>query len=226
MGTISLEKRDNLYWLGRYTERVYTTLNIFNKCFDRMLDSDENAYQNLCCRLDIPNIYRNREDFIQRFLFDESNPDSVITSLNRSYDNGIMLRDEISSETLAYLLMSLDLYKASVHSDVQPMALIPVTDYLLAFWGSLDDYIYDHRCRNIIKVGRYVERLDLYYRCSFSDQDIDLTLHKLKYHLGESGLQYDQGIFDAIFAISENKDLRTEGWHRRCAMKLLGLIAA
>ena len=57
MGTISLEKRDNLYWLGRYTERVYTTLNIFNKCFDRMLDSDENAYQNLCCRLDIPNIY-------------------------------------------------------------------------------------------------------------------------------------------------------------------------
>ena len=29
MGIISMEKVDHLYWLGRYTERVYTTLRMF-----------------------------------------------------------------------------------------------------------------------------------------------------------------------------------------------------
>ncbi|WP_243159453.1 alpha-E domain-containing protein [Clostridium sp. SM-530-WT-3G] len=34
MGIISIEQSDRLYWLGRYTERVYTTLRIFSKSFD------------------------------------------------------------------------------------------------------------------------------------------------------------------------------------------------
>ena len=29
MGIISIEKADHLYWLGRYTERVYTILRVF-----------------------------------------------------------------------------------------------------------------------------------------------------------------------------------------------------
>ena len=29
MGIISVEKSDHLFWLGRYVERVFTTLNTF-----------------------------------------------------------------------------------------------------------------------------------------------------------------------------------------------------
>lgn len=34
MGIISIEKANNLYWLGRYTERVFTTLRKFYRIFD------------------------------------------------------------------------------------------------------------------------------------------------------------------------------------------------
>ena len=41
MGIISVEQVDHLYWLGRYTERVYTTLKIYSESFDRMIDESE-----------------------------------------------------------------------------------------------------------------------------------------------------------------------------------------
>ncbi|MGN1014647.1 MAG: alpha-E domain-containing protein [Butyricicoccus sp.] len=224
MGTISLEKHDSLYWLGRYTERVSATLNSFNKYYDTMLDNDEYAYQTLCQKLDIPNIYENQDDFIYRFLFDEDNPDSILTSLNRSYDNGIILRDEISSETLAYLQMALDVYKASSTSDVPTMALIPVIDYLMAFWGSVDDNVLDQRCRDIIKSGRYVERLDLCYRLDADLPSIERTLCRMAYRIEKSSLSYSQPALDTLFSYLNDESLRTEGWHRRCAMTLMTLI--
>ena len=45
MGIISIEKADHLFWLGRYTERVFTTLRMFFKYFDEMLDMDNRAYE-------------------------------------------------------------------------------------------------------------------------------------------------------------------------------------
>ncbi len=37
---ISAEQADRLYWLGRYVERVYSTLRIFDLSLDRMIDKD------------------------------------------------------------------------------------------------------------------------------------------------------------------------------------------
>ena len=45
MGIISIEKADHLYWLGRYTERVYTTLRVFFHIYDNMI---ETAGRHLC----------------------------------------------------------------------------------------------------------------------------------------------------------------------------------
>ena len=39
MGTITAVNVNNLFWLGRYTERVFSTLNAFFKYADKMLDS-------------------------------------------------------------------------------------------------------------------------------------------------------------------------------------------
>ena len=37
---ISAEQADRLYWLGRYVERVFSTVRIFNQSLDRMIDQD------------------------------------------------------------------------------------------------------------------------------------------------------------------------------------------
>ena len=36
MGVISVEQTDRLYWLGRYAERVYTTVRLYFLTFDRI----------------------------------------------------------------------------------------------------------------------------------------------------------------------------------------------
>ena len=60
MGIISLEKQDHLFWLGRYCERVYTTIRTFLLSYDKMLDNDDMTYKNICELLDIPDIYKNQ----------------------------------------------------------------------------------------------------------------------------------------------------------------------
>ena len=35
---ISVTKANSLYWLGRYEERVYITLHLLRKCYDKMID--------------------------------------------------------------------------------------------------------------------------------------------------------------------------------------------
>ena len=223
MGTFSVEKRDSLFWLGRYTERVYTTLKAFYDYYDEMIDRQADAYKMLCERLDIPDIYTSETDFIHRFLFDADNPDSILTSLNRSYDNGILLRDEITSDSLAYIQMSLDIYAASSHSDVPTMALLPVQDYILAFWASIDDNVLDQRARSIIKCGRYLERLDLYLRLGFPTETIDRALCKMT-PLKQSGIAYDDEILDCIHARIRERSLHLSGWRIECARQLMQLI--
>ena len=48
MGIISMEKVDHLYWLGRYTERVYTTLRVFFHIYDRIIEQPEGMYAQYC----------------------------------------------------------------------------------------------------------------------------------------------------------------------------------
>ena len=48
MGIISLEHSDQLLWLGRYTQRVYSTIRLFCNSYDIMIDTDLNHYQEYC----------------------------------------------------------------------------------------------------------------------------------------------------------------------------------
>lgn len=64
MGFISIEQSDNLFWLGRYAERVYRTIRSFEALCDVMLDIDEQAYKPFCAALNIPDIYKDSLDFI------------------------------------------------------------------------------------------------------------------------------------------------------------------
>ena len=56
MGIISLNKASRLYWLGRYTERVYTGLKKAKPIYDAGVDGREGDYADYCFRLGIPGI--------------------------------------------------------------------------------------------------------------------------------------------------------------------------
>lgn len=117
MGIISVEHTNQLFWLGRYSERVYTTLNIFADRFDSMIDLDTDKYEEFCLLQEIPNIYTSKEDFASRYCFDERDPNSVYSNLIRAYDNAIVLREEIGSLTLSYIQLAVYGTVAFVHNE-------------------------------------------------------------------------------------------------------------
>lgn len=192
MGIISIGQADHLYWLGRYTERVSTTLTMYSKSYDTMIDEIRDSYSDFCRKIDIPNIYASREDFMQRYPFDADNPDSIISNLNRAYDNAVVLRESIGSETLSYIQLAIyDMNKASI-SRAPLIEMQRVIDNLLAFWGIADDRIDSEQVRNIIKAGKRIERIDLYARLGVAQKELKREVNRMIPRVERSGLPYEK----------------------------------
>lgn len=183
INTISAEQADRLYWLGRYVERVFSTLRLFNRSLDRMIDQNGDDYVDFCRRLSIPSeIYAGPEDFETRYLFDPTNPDSIYANLSRAYDNAIVLRNFITTETMAYIQLALDQLQHGARADSAFLETQRVADWLLAFWGSVDDRVADVERRDLLKVGKYSERLDLLIRLDFPEYAVEALLPRLLSH--------------------------------------------
>lgn len=207
MGIISVENTDRLFWLGRYSERVYTTIRLFSDSYDDMIDTYANTYQDFCRRLDIPNIYHGKEHFVQCYCFDGTNPDSIYSNLMRAYDNGITLREEIGSESLSYIQLAVyEMNKAKLSSSPL-IELQRVLDNLLAFWGIADDSIDSENVRNIIKIGKRIERLDLYARLQMSREELHREVERLAGRLPRTNLKYSAMHLDSLRTLVQQPEI-------------------
>lgn len=164
---ISMAKANRLFWMGRYAERVYLALHFLRKHYDVMIDQDGYAYNDFCSKMGVQNYYLSGEHFITSYLYDSDNQDSIINMLEKVNDNAILLREEIMSETLSYIQMSIFFMKKAKEDGFMLSELQNVTDYMLAFWGSVDERINDAETRKIIKFGKFVESADLHIRFGY-----------------------------------------------------------
>ncbi|WP_301859688.1 alpha-E domain-containing protein [uncultured Megasphaera sp.] len=194
MDIISVDKVDNLLWLGRYSERVYITIREFFRGYDRMIENPD-FYIQYCQNFQIPNIYTSLDDFVQRYVKDETDMNSIVSNLNRAYDNCIVLRNELGSETMSYLELSLDSLKSieDFHSFI--MDLQGTLDYILAFWACLDDNVQNYEIRNIVKLGKRLERLDMYLRLRKPVDELTMACETLDHRLKKSKIPYDRESF-------------------------------
>ncbi|MFQ9514462.1 MAG: alpha-E domain-containing protein [Eubacterium sp.] len=207
MGIISVENTDRLFWLGRYSERVYTTTRLFADSYDQMIDIDFNNYEDFCRRLDIPNIYKSKEDFVEKYSFDEYNPNSIYANLMRAYDNAIVLREEIGSETLSYVQLAVYEMQKAKTSSAPLIELQKVIDNILAFWGIADDRIDDENVRNIIKVGKRIERLDLYGRLHMNPEEITREVCRLSDRIARTCLSYSMDNLKVLNEIVRKEEM-------------------
>ena len=191
MGIISVENTDRLYWLGRYTERVYSTIKIFESRFDSMIDVTEQEYQDFCRSQDIPNVYRSRDDFARKYCFSLKDENSIFSNLMRAYDNAIVLREEIGSDTLSYIQLAVYAMNQAALSKAPLIGLQKVTDNLVAFWGMADDDIDESQIRNMIYVGKLVERIDLYARLKEKPEKLRRATRRLVNRIDKSTMRYN-----------------------------------
>lgn len=208
MGFISLEQADRLFWLGRYSERVYTTIKVYFKGFDAMIDENTDSYASYCQMIDIPNIYTDKEDFMRRYPFDDQNPDSIVSTLNRVYDNAIVLRESIGSEALSYIQLAIYAINKAAASGAPLIEMQKVNDNILAFWGISDDQIDSEQIRNIIKAGKRIERVDLYARLGVDRNELIREVYRMIPRVERSGRAYDIEAVNSIRSdvMAENID--------------------
>ena len=211
MGIISIEQVDHLYWLGRYTERVYTTLNLFAKSFDMMIDAEDDVFKKYCDSLDIPNIYESKEDFLRRYPFDDSILDSIISNLNRAYDNAIVLRETIGSDALSYIQMSIYAMNKAAKSSSPLIELQQIMDEILSFWGIVDDQIDDEQIRNIIKAGKRIERIDLYARLRIDKQKLAREIKRMIPRVLRSGIRYNESSLSSVSTLINESETDYKG---------------
>lgn len=192
---ISATKANRLYWLGRYECRVYLTLHQLNKCFDEMIDGEPDDYTDFWSKLDATGIYKTNEEFTFGMLYDDKNPCSVLSAQKFAMDNAILLREDIMSETLSYLEMSVALLKkCKQEATVNISHLQPVIDWALAFWGSAEQRLQNHKALDIMMIGRNIENLDMQIRFDYPFRRVALAYDSLKRYCKSMSGALDENI--------------------------------
>lgn len=178
---ISAVKANSLFWLGRYEERVYITLHLLRKCHDKMIDGELEDYWPIWQKLDTTGTYQTIEEFTFGIMYDDTNPSTVMAAQTKAMDNAILLREDILSETLSYLEMSLALLKeCRKKQEKNVICLQPVIDWSLAFWGSAQQRLQNHKALYIMSIGRNVENMDMLLRFDYSYERVALAYDSLK----------------------------------------------
>ena len=177
MSILSFGNSERLFWLGRYSERVYTGI--------RALSGRS----------------------VERKCFDESNPESLYCSLMYAYDNAIVLRDEIGSEAFSYIQMAVYEMNSAKKSPAPMLNLQKVNDNIAAFWGMADDVISDENVRGIIKLGKRIERVDLYARGNAGNDEIQREVTRLTYRIEKTGLHYNPETLSALNELAEGENI-------------------
>lgn len=193
MGYQRLSKENRLYWLGRYAERAYITIEIMEDAFDQSLDGEPFDFDDWCVRMQIPNVYENSEQFLASYLFDPENPNSVLSSVNHAFDNAVVIREIIGSRTLSYLQLAKNVMDNASVSAAPMLDLQQVRDYLMAFKGCVDERIIDEANRTTIKCGFTVESIDMMIRMDYHAGQLDKEIQRLTSRMARTRMARDGG---------------------------------
>lgn len=200
MGTFTVTKNNRLFWLGRYTERVYQGVVIVRNILDDALDNDSIDIADYCTKIGIFADFTSVEDFCNRYAFDRSLQGSIVNSADSMLGNGMVLRELLGTPTLSYLEMTLSALEAASTSHSSAIQFQWALDDIMAFRGSYAELVYEEAIRNTIKSGASVERVSTLLRFDADEPSLCKELHRLINRLNKTNLSYD---LDKLICIKE-----------------------
>lgn len=167
---LSANKANRLYWLGRYAERGYLMLHLMRRAYDEVLDAPcgVEPYSEFLKKLDV---YVANDMAVTDQIMSQIYEPETVTSLRRviemMMDNAIVLRAEIHSESFSYIELCRTLIRGKAELEEKNITeLQPITDWLLAFWGSIRERVHGETYE-LLEIGRLVEHLDMNVRFDY-----------------------------------------------------------
>ena len=156
---MSANQANSLFWLGRYAERGYLMLHLMRRAYDEVIDVPvgEVPYSDFLTKINgfVTSDFTTSYQMMKQ-IYDTGTPTSLRSIIERMMDNAITLRSQIYSESFSYIELCRGLIqeKAS-QQETNITALQPITDWLLAFWGSIRERVHG-RAYSLLEVGRLV----------------------------------------------------------------------
>lgn len=155
----------NLYWLGRYLERVEATLLEINKTYDLIIDVDFEAGKKLYKNIGIDLQYTNAPSFMQEAIFGE-HASNLKELLGYARENAIISRSYIELDAFGSIIQLHDLFEqaAKEKTSADFMFMDDALSLISEIWGELTR----KQKRNVndyfLALGKNVEKVDFHLR--------------------------------------------------------------
>jgi len=206
---LSANKANRLFWLGRYVERGYLMLHLMRRAYDEVIDVPvgEVPYSDFLEKLDIyvSSEFTTSYQMMQQ-IYDPNTVTSLRSIIEMMMDNAIVLRSEIYSESFSYVELCRDLIRKQADaSEMNITELQPITDWLLAFWGSIRERV-TGRSYELLEVGRLVEHLDMNIRFDYKYYRIAETWIRVKPMIDADPELFDQVQAERFEALINDRD--------------------
>jgi uncharacterized alpha-E superfamily protein len=167
---------NNLYWFGRYLERVESTLIEVVYHFDRIIDIDKDSGKEFYKKLGIEIEYENAKDFLNVAVFG-NHSSNVYNLISSAKENAIISRSNLDTEAFGSVIELADLLKHSSHSSFSIDCRF--IDYVLSLiseiWGELTRRQKRNTSDYFLRLGKLVEKVDFHVRVQ-KDKELSLVI--------------------------------------------------
>jgi len=166
----------NLYWFGRYLERIEATLLEVVSVFDKIVDIDKDAGKKLYKNFEIDIEYSNAREFLDVAIFGEHEANiNVLMSYAR--ENAIISRLSMDTEAFGSVIELSDLLKHTNNSSfwIDFNFIDQVLSLISEIWGELTRKQQRNTGDYFIRLGKLVEKADLHLRLE-KDKEFSLVV--------------------------------------------------
>jgi len=190
------EKEYDLFMLGRYAEKVYLQIHNLCRCQELLDEGKPQEYAAYYERIGSSIRYNDKAEARAGLMYDSRNTESVLTSIENACKYAEGLDDVLIKYNKYYLDTTLALmkYNSNIGKDPHLEDLQRAADLALAFWGSVDERIYDHELRSLLFAGKLVEHIVMSMKLHYKWYRVEEAFTRLLWIIKREDSIYDKRV--------------------------------
>lgn len=161
----------NLYWLGRYIERINSLLTNIMPAYDQTIDINKDAGKELYKSFSIEMEYSNAHEFLEKAMFGD-HESNLLTLSAFARENAIISRSYINTEAFGEIIELNAMLKNASNSygDIDYKLINDALSLISEIWGEVSKISKSTISDHFLKLGRLIEKLDFYLRFNVQDE--------------------------------------------------------